>query len=183
VGDWSIIVRVGCDGTEVHISMHPHAKICELHSKVQAACGVDGKLWPVSTMVDCDEATPLCFDSTMQECGLFHKTVVWLERQDGFSADRDALIAVRESCMMTYSIPSSWSHLESLLSPEHLLTCRSVNVHNDRVTELRLSKCCLIGNVVHFRWYPPQFMQCDWSRWNSKGNRKFASVTAIVFES
>ena len=43
---WSVIVRVGCDGTEVRV------KICELHSKVQAACWLWCR-WKVLADVDC----------------------------------------------------------------------------------------------------------------------------------
>jgi hypothetical protein len=69
VDGWSIVVRVGCDGTEVRVSIQPHAKIYELHSKVQAICGVGGRLWPVLTVAGCGEAKPLRFGSTLQEFG------------------------------------------------------------------------------------------------------------------
>ena len=45
--------------------MQPNAKICELYSKVLAACGVGGEFWPVSIVGNCDEAKLLRFYSTM----------------------------------------------------------------------------------------------------------------------
>ena len=71
-----IVVKVGCDGAEVNMGMQPTSKIRELHSKVKAECGVSGKFWLVSADADCDETEPLRLESTMQECGLFHKAVV-----------------------------------------------------------------------------------------------------------
>jgi hypothetical protein len=91
---WLVVVKVGGDGKEVRIGMQPHSKICELHSKVQAECGVSGKLWPVSTETDFNEPKPLWFESTVRECWVFHLAVIWLETEDSFCAERDALTAL-----------------------------------------------------------------------------------------
>ena len=139
-----IVVKVGCDGAEVNMGMQPNSRIRELHAKVQAECGVSGKFWPVSTEADCAETEPLRPGSTMQECGLFHKAVVWLELETPFCAERGTLIALRDTCMQNVTSPASrwatsslpgvseaclaWSHLENFTSPEQLATCRGVGV-------------------------------------------------------
>ena len=85
----------------------------------------------------------------MTDCGLFHNAVVWLELEDGFGADRNALIALREATgpsRITTKIPG-WSHLESFTSPGQLATCGGVKVHNGRVTELDLIYCGLTGTI------------------------------------
>ena len=88
--------------------------------------------------------------STMQEYELCVNAVVWLEPEDVFSADRDVLIALRESCMKILSSKqlATWRvsrRLGSFTSPKQLATCHGMNVHSGRVTELKLIRCVLIG--------------------------------------
>jgi hypothetical protein len=136
--------------------MQPHAHISELHSKVQAACGVGGRFWPVPDMSDCVKVKPLQFESTMQECGLFHNAVVWLEQEDGFSADKDALIALQEACMKRSRYLPSWLNLKSFTSPEQLATCDGVvEVCHGRVTALELIGCGLTGNISQVLYQYP----------------------------
>jgi hypothetical protein len=158
-----IVVKVGCDGAEMNMVMQPTSKIRELHSKVKAECGVSGKFWSVSADADCDETAPLRLESTIQECGLFHNAVVWLELETTFCAERDALIELRDACMQQHFIPPvskwatslrpevskaclTWAHLESFTSPEQLATCHGVKVVSGHVTELELGGLRLTGN-------------------------------------
>jgi hypothetical protein len=167
------------------MGMQPNSKIRELHAKVQAEYGVSGKFWPVSIEADCDETEPLCPESTMQECGLFHKAVVWLELETRFCAERDTLIALRDACMQHFVSPASrwarssrpevseaclaWSHLESFTSPEQLATCRGVKVFNGHVTELYFNS--LTGNIKYHRQFAlSRLSNLKFSRPDSKGN-------------
>ena len=106
---WLIVVKVGCDGAEVNMVMQPNSKIRELHAKVQAECGARGKFWPVSTEANGDETDtePLRLESTMQDCGLFHKAVVWLDLESTFCSERGALITLRDTCMQNFTSPAS----------------------------------------------------------------------------
>jgi hypothetical protein len=171
---WLIVVKVGCDGAEINMRMQPNSKIHELHSKVHAECGVTGKFWLVSTDADCDETEPLRPESTMQECGLFHKAVVWLELDPFFVVERGALIALRDACMQHFIMQASrpevseaclaWSHLESFTFPEQLATCHGVEVLDGRVTKLELNGLSLTGNVEYYCHYCPCSMHSGWSR-------------------
>ena len=154
-----IVVKVGCDGAEVNMGMQPTSKIRELHSKVQAECGVSGKFWSVSADANCDETAPLQLESTIQECGLFHKAVVWLELETTFCAEQGALIALRQHFISPASSWArsarpevskaclAWAHLESFTSPEQLATCYGVKVVSGQVTKLNLAGRRLIGNA------------------------------------
>ena len=175
-----IVVKVGCDGAEINMRMQPNNKIYELHSKVNAECGVSGKFWLVSTDADCDETEPLRPESTMQECGLFHKAVVWLELDPFFGVERGALIALRDACMQHFISPASrwatsscsevseaclaWLQLESFTFPEQLATCHGVEVLDGRVTKLELGGLNLTGNVEYYSHYCPCSMHSCWSR-------------------
>ena len=55
----------------------------------------------MSAGTDCSDVRPLRLGSTTQEeCGVFlHNAIVWLEQEDGVSADRDALITLRSEVM------------------------------------------------------------------------------------
>jgi hypothetical protein len=174
---WLIVVKVGGDGAEVNIVMQPNSKIRQLHAKVQAECGVRGKFWPVSVEGDGDEIEPLRLESTMQECGLFHKAVVWLELETTFCAERDALIALRDACMQNFTSPASkwatspfpeesktclaWSNLESFTSPDQLAICYGVKVLDGHVTELFLSNLSLTGNSTWHCQFCLGVLICD----------------------
>ena len=61
-----------------------------MNGKVTKMKGDDKQEWNVTL------AERLQFNSTIQDCGLFNQTDVWLEREDTFSADRNAQIAPAE---------------------------------------------------------------------------------------